>query len=62
MIEEIKNLECIIVPIGGGGLASGIAFTAKTINPNIRIIGVQAYGAKAMYESFIKINILYLKK
>lgn len=62
MIEEIKNLECIIVPIGGGGLASGIAYTAKSINPNIRIIGVQAYGAKAMYESFHQNKHVVLEK
>lgn len=52
MMNEIPNLECIIVPIGGGGLASGIAYTAKQLNPNIRVIGVQAYGARSMYESF----------
>lgn len=52
ILEEIKEMEQIIVPIGGGGLISGIAIAAKAINPNIRIIGVVASGAKGMKESF----------
>ena len=52
ILEEIKDMEQIVVPIGGGGLISGIAIAAKTINPNIRIIGVVASGAKGMKESF----------
>jgi threonine dehydratase len=50
--EELKNVDLIIVPIGGGGLISGIAFTAKMLNPNIKIIGVQTHGASTMYESW----------
>lgn len=41
-----------IAPVGGAGLISGIASAAKQINPNIKIIGVGAKGAPAMYESF----------
>lgn len=52
ILEELKNLDYIIVPIGGGGLISGIAIAAKTINPNIKIVGVVASGAKGMKESF----------
>ena len=52
VLEEIKDLEHIIVPIGGGGLISGIAIAAKTINPNIKITGVVASGARGMKESF----------
>ncbi len=52
ILDEIKDMEQIVVPIGGGGLISGIAIAAKTINPNIRIIGVVASGAKGMKESF----------
>lgn len=52
ILEEIKDLDRIIVPIGGGGLISGIAIAAKTINPNIKITGVVASGAKGMKESF----------
>jgi len=41
MLEEIPELDTIIVPIGGGGLISGIAVAAKMIKPSIKIIGVQ---------------------
>ncbi|ELQ2138372.1 threonine ammonia-lyase, partial [Campylobacter jejuni] len=52
MLDEISDLDMIIAPVGGGGLISGIASAAKQINPNIKIIGVGAKGAPAMYESF----------
>ena len=52
ILEEYQDLDMIIVPIGGGGLISGIAIAAKAINPNIKIIGVQASGANAMKTSF----------
>ena len=48
IFEEINNLDYIIAPIGGGGLISGISLAAKAINPNIKIIGVQAEGAPSM--------------
>ncbi len=52
IFEDIEDVDIIIVPIGGGGLISGIATVAKTLNPNIKIIGVVAAGAPAMKESF----------
>jgi threonine dehydratase len=52
MLESKPDLDVIIVPIGGGGLISGIAVAAKEINPNIKIIGVTAKGAPAMYNSY----------
>ncbi len=52
MLEDVADLEVIIVPIGGGGLISGIATTAKSINPDIKIIGVTASGAPAMRNSY----------
>lgn len=52
ILEDIKDLKQIIVPIGGGGLISGIAIAAKSINPDIKIIGVVATGARAMKESY----------
>lgn len=42
MLRDVPELECLVVPIGGGGLISGISIAARSINPNIEIIGVQA--------------------
>ena len=52
MLDEHKELDILIVPMGGGGLISGIATAAKAINPNIEIIGVSASGAPALKNSF----------
>jgi len=52
ILEKNKNIDAIIVPVGGGGLISGIAKTIKEINPNISIIGVSAKGAPALKESY----------
>lgn len=51
LIEQLEGIDAVIVPIGGGGLISGIAFTLKSINPSIKVYGVQAAGAPAMYNS-----------
>lgn len=48
ILEELKDADAILVPIGGGGLISGIAVAAKSVNPNIKVIGVEPEGAKAM--------------
>lgn len=52
ILEDLKEVDYIVCPIGGGGLISGISLAAKSINPNIKIIGVQAEGANAMEVSF----------
>ena len=49
--EQIPDLDAIIVPIGGGGLIAGMAYTIKTINPKVKVYGVQAAGAPSMYQS-----------
>lgn len=51
MLADQPDLETLVVPIGGGGLISGIATIAKHINPNIRIVGVQTEAFPAMKES-----------
>lgn len=49
--DQIPDMDAVIVPIGGGGLISGIAYTLKSLNPNIKVYGVQASGAPSMRNS-----------
>ena len=51
LAEQVPEMDAVIVPIGGGGLISGIAYTLKMINPNVKVYGVQAAGAPSMYNS-----------
>ncbi len=51
LAEQIPDLDAVIVPVGGGGLISGIAFTIKSLNPNVKVYGVQAAGAPSMRNS-----------
>lgn len=51
LIEQLPDMDAVIVPIGGGGLISGIAYTIKKINPNVKVYGVQAAGAPSMLKS-----------
>lgn len=52
LLQKVPDLKQIVVPIGGGGLIAGIAIAAKSINPDIKIIGVVASGARGMKESY----------
>ncbi|HIW01800.1 MAG TPA: threonine ammonia-lyase [Candidatus Protoclostridium stercorigallinarum] len=52
MLEEVPDLDCVIVPAGGGGLLAGVALAVKSINPKVSVIGVQAEGAPAIALSF----------
>ena len=49
--DQLPDLDAVIVPIGGGGLISGVAYTIKSINPNVKVYGVQAVGAPSMFKS-----------
>lgn len=51
ILNDLSDVDAIVVPIGGGGLISGIAFAAKTLKPDIKIYGVQAQGAPSMFNS-----------
>lgn len=51
LIEQLPDMDAVIVPIGGGGLISGIAYTLKTLKPHVKVYGVQAVGAPSMYKS-----------
>ena len=51
LLEQLPDMDAVVVPIGGGGLISGVAFTIKSLNPNIKVYGVQAAGAPSMLNS-----------
>lgn len=52
IIKELPFVDTILVPVGGGGLATGVSTLAKTLNPNIKVIGVEPAGAACLKESF----------
>jgi threonine dehydratase len=54
ILEDCKDLDAIVIPVGGGGLISGMSFAIKKTNPNIEVVGVSAKGAPALKESFEK--------
>ncbi len=51
ILNDLDNIDAVIVPIGGGGLISGIAYTIKSLRPSVKVYGVQAAGAPSMYNS-----------
>ena len=51
LLEQLPDMEAVIVPIGGGGLIAGIAYTLKTLSPHVKVYGVQAAGAPSMKNS-----------
>ena len=51
ILDELSDAEVIVAAIGGGGLLSGIASAVKSVNPKVKIYGVQAEGAASMYEA-----------
>jgi len=51
IIEDLPNVDTIIVPVGGGGLISGVAIGAKTLKPGVRIVGVEPDGADVVSQS-----------
>ena len=51
ILEQLPDVAQVVVPIGGGGLISGVAYAAKHLNPNVKVYGVQAANAPSMYES-----------
>ena len=51
LIDQVEDMDAVVVPVGGGGLISGVAFALKTLNPHIKVYGVQAAGAASMVQS-----------
>lgn len=62
ILDEVKDMDAIMVPIGGGGIVAGIAVAAKAINPDIKIIGVEAAGAASMKAAVAKGEVVELDK
>ena len=61
LLEQLPEVQAVLVPIGGGGLASGIAYAIKNLNPKVQVWGVQAAGAPSMYQSVLDKKILRLQ-
>ena len=51
ILEQVPDVDAVIVPVGGGGLISGVAYAIKALNPNVKVYGVQAAGAPSMVNS-----------
>lgn len=51
ILSQLPDVEAIVVPVGGGGLISGVAFAVKSVNPAVKVYGVQAAGAPSMVNS-----------
>ncbi len=54
ILDELDELDAVVVPIGGGGLISGVAYTLKQLKPSVKVYGVQASGAPSMFNSIKK--------
>lgn len=53
ILQQIPNVDAVVVPVGGGGLISGVAFAVKSLNPDCKVYGVQAAGAPSMRDSLV---------
>lgn len=60
ILHDLPDVDAVIVPIGGGGLISGVAFAIKTLRPEVKVYGVQSAGAASMAESIAKGDITRL--
>ncbi len=60
ILDELKDADAVVVPVGGGGLISGVAFAIKSLSPSTKVYGVQAAGAPSMVNSVKEGKILRL--
>ena len=51
MLDQLPEVDAVVVPVGGGGLISGVAYAIKNLNPHVKVYGVQASGAPSMVHS-----------
>jgi threonine dehydratase len=52
ILNQLPDAQAVVVPVGGGGLISGVAYAVKTLKPSCKIYGVQALGADSMQKSY----------
>ncbi|MDQ3998785.1 MAG: threonine ammonia-lyase, partial [Thermoproteota archaeon] len=62
LVEDLPDVDTIYVPVGGGGLAAGVAIAVKSRKPNVRIIGVESKAFPAMKESLAKGSLQCIKR
>ena len=62
ILEQYPEVDTVLVPVGGGGLLSGVAFTLKQLKPDCRVYGVQAQGAPGMCKAFAERSKVTLEK
>ena len=62
ILDQFPEVDTVLVPVGGGGLLSGVAFTLKQLNPGVKVYGVQAAGAPGMYKAFTENRSVMLEK
>lgn len=62
IVDEKPDIDVIVVPVGGGGLISSIALTARQVKPAIRVLGVQPWGSAAMYTSVKMGKVVEIEK
>jgi threonine dehydratase len=61
ILDQIEDAEAVVVPVGGGGLISGVAYAIKTLRPDIKVYGVQSAGAPSMARSLNEDKIVSLE-
>ena len=57
IMEDLEDIDMVLIPVGGGGIISGIAATIKSIRPKVKVIGVQSAACPSAYESYHKKEI-----
>lgn len=60
ILEQMPDVEAVVVPIGGGGLISGVAYAVKTLRPDVKVYGVQSSGAPSMAASLKEGKLCHL--
>lgn len=60
ILEQMPDVNAVVVPIGGGGLISGVAFAIKTLRPDVKVFGVQSSGAPSMASSLKEGKLCHL--